>query len=107
MRRRAFIMLLGGAAAWPLGARAQQGERVRRIGALHTLAADDPEAEVRQAAFLQGLQQSGWTVGRNIRIDTRWAAVGTDRIRRSVAELLVLGPDVILTQPAPRLWHLC
>ena len=73
MKRREFITLLGGAAAaWPLAARAQQRERMRRIGVLMTAAADDPEAQARIAAFLQGLQQLGWTVGRNVRIDTRW-----------------------------------
>ena len=73
MKRREFITLLGGAAAWPLAARAQQGERMRRIGVLMTSAADDPEGQARVAAFLQGLQQLGWTEGRNVRIDTRWA----------------------------------
>ena len=75
MRRREFISLLGGAAAaWPLAARAQQPERMRRIGVLMHLAADDPEGQTRHAAFLQGLQQAGWSAGRNVRIDTRWAA---------------------------------
>ena len=79
MRRREFITLLGGtAAAWPLAARAQQGERMRRIGVLMGLAADDPEAQARLAAFLQGLQQLGWTVGRNVRIEYRWGAVDAD-----------------------------
>ena len=74
MRRREFITLLGGAAAaWPLAARAQQGERMRRIGVLMHAAADDPEGQARIAAFLQGLQQLGWTDGRNVRIDYRWA----------------------------------
>ena len=73
MKRREFITLLGGAAAaWPLAARAQQRERMRRIGVLMSLAADDPEAQARIAAFLQGLQQLGWTDGRNVRIDYRW-----------------------------------
>ena len=80
MKRREFITLLGGAAAaWPLAARAQQPERVRRIGVLMTTAADDAEAQARIAAFLQGLQQLGWTDGRNVRIDTRWAAGDADR----------------------------
>jgi hypothetical protein len=69
MRRREFITLLGGAAAWPLAARAQQGERVRRIGALMSVAADDPEAPARVGAFSQGLAELGWTIGRNVRID--------------------------------------
>ena len=73
MRRRKFITLLGGAAAaWPLAARAQQGERMRRVGVLSSLAADDPEAAARNAAFLQTLQELGWTDGRNVRIDYRW-----------------------------------
>jgi putative tryptophan/tyrosine transport system substrate-binding protein len=96
MRRRDFITLLGGAAAaWPLTARAQQGERVRRIGVLMHLAADDPEGQARHAAFLQGLEQSGWSAGRNVRIDTRWGASEADR-RRYAAELVALAPDVIL-----------
>jgi putative tryptophan/tyrosine transport system substrate-binding protein len=96
VKRREFITLLGGAAAaWPLTARAQQGERVRRIGVLMHLAADDPEGQARHAAFLQGLEQSGWSAGRNVRIDTRWGASEADR-RRYAAELVALAPDVIL-----------
>ena len=79
MQRREFITLLGGAAAWPLAARAQQPERMRRIGVLMSLAADDPEAQARLAAFVQGLRELGWTEGRNVRIDTRWAAGNADR----------------------------
>jgi putative tryptophan/tyrosine transport system substrate-binding protein len=87
MKRREFITLLGGAAAaWPLGARAQ-GERMRRIGVLMTLAADDPQGQARIAAFLLGLQQLDWTDGRNVQIDTRWAAGNADDIRRYAAEL--------------------
>jgi ABC-type uncharacterized transport system substrate-binding protein len=98
MRRREFITLLGGgAAAWPLAASAQQAERVRRIGVLHTPAADDPEGQARNAAFLRGLAQFGWTDGGNVRIETRWAAGDADRIRRFVAELVTLAPDVIVT----------
>ena len=97
MKRRQFITLLGGATAWPLAARAQQPDRVRRIGVLHTPAADDPEGQVRNAAFLQGLKQFGWTDGGNVRIETRWAAGDADRIRRFVAELVMLAPDVIVT----------
>ncbi len=97
MRRREFITLLGGAAAaWPLAARAQQPERMRRIGVLMSLAADDPEGQARIAAFLQGLQQLGWTDGRNVRIDTRWGAGNADDIRKYAAELVALAPDVIL-----------
>src|SRR5262249_3682967 len=97
MKRREFITLLGGAAAWPLSARAQQGPGVRRIGVLHTTAADDPEGHARNAAFLQGLAQFGWTDGGNVRIETRWAAGDADRIRKFVAELVTLAPDVIVT----------
>ena len=97
MRRREFITLLGGAAAaWPLAARAQQSERVRRIGVLMPIAAANPEAPVRIAAFLQGMAQLGWTDGRNVRIEYRWGAGDPDRIRKSVAELIELVPDVIL-----------
>jgi putative tryptophan/tyrosine transport system substrate-binding protein len=96
MRRREFITLLGGAAAaWPVAARAQQ-QRMRRIGVLSALAADDPESMARIAAFLQGLQELGWSVGGNVRIDYRWGASDADRARRSTAELVALVPDVIL-----------
>jgi ABC-type uncharacterized transport system substrate-binding protein len=101
MRRREFITLLGGAATWPLAARAQQGERMRRIGVLLPAAADDPEFQARMAAFHQGLQQSGWTIGRNARIDTRWATTtSAAEIRRHAAELAALAPDVILAHGA-------
>ena len=100
-RRREFITLIGGAAAWPLAVRAQQGERVRRVGVLMNLAADDPEGQTRIVAFVQGLQQSGWTDGRNIRIDTRWAAGDADRYHRYAEELLALAPDVILASATP------
>ena len=94
--RRELLAALGGAAAaWPLAARAQQRGRVRRIGALMALAADDPDASVRVAAFAQGLQELGWTVGENVRIDYRWAPSEADRIRYA-AELVALMPDVIL-----------
>jgi putative tryptophan/tyrosine transport system substrate-binding protein len=97
MKRRAFITLLGGAAAtWPLAARAQQGERMRRIGVLMPSAADDAEYQARMTAFLQGLAQLGWLDGRNVRIDTRWAVADADRIRKYAAELVALAPDVIL-----------
>jgi putative ABC transport system substrate-binding protein len=95
MMRRELIMWLAGAAAWPVAARAQ-AERMRRLGVLMPLGADDPEAQRRFAAFAQGLQQSGWTVGRNLRIDMRWAAGDPERIRRYVAELIALEPDAIL-----------
>ncbi len=97
MKRREFITFLGGAAAaWPLAARAQQRERMRRIGVLMTLAADDPEGQARLTAFVQGLQELGWTDGRNVRIDYRWAAGDAERARRYAAELVALAPDVIL-----------
>ena len=104
MRRREFIGLLGGAAAaWPLAARAQQGERMRRIGVLTNLVADDPEAQARVGAFLQGLQEFGWAVGRNMRIEYRWGAGDADRTRGYAAELVALAPDVILTSGASAL----
>jgi putative tryptophan/tyrosine transport system substrate-binding protein len=96
MRRRDFITLLGGAAAWPLAAHAQQPTRMRRIGVLVGLASDDPVGQARLAAFLQGLQEWGWSVGRNVQIDYRWRASDGDRVRRLAAELLALAPEVIL-----------
>jgi len=103
--RRGFITLLGGAATWPLAARAQQGERVRRIGVLMHLAADDPEGQARFTSFLQGLQQLGWTDGRNVRIDARWGANNADR-GRYAAELVALAPDVILASTTPAMMAL-
>jgi putative ABC transport system substrate-binding protein len=97
VKRREFITLLGGAAAaGPLAARAQQAERMQRIGVLMNLAADDAEGQGRVAAFQQALQQLGWTDGRNVRIDYRWAAGDTGRFRRYAEELLALAPDVVL-----------
>src|SRR5215510_8024978 len=95
-RRRHFITLVGGAAAWPLAARAQQGERVRRIGALMSVATDDPEAPARVGAFSQGLAELGWTIGRNVRIDYRWHAGDADTARKYAVELVALAPDVVL-----------
>ena len=86
MKRREFITLLGGAAAWPLAARAQQSERMRRIGILLPATADNLEFQARVGAFLQGLQQSGWRIGRNVQIDTRWATAKAAEIRRHAAE---------------------
>jgi putative tryptophan/tyrosine transport system substrate-binding protein len=95
MRRREFLCALGGAAAaWPLSARAQQAEHIRRIGVLMSLAADDAEGQARLAAFTQALKQLGWSDGGNLRIETRWATA--DDIRRHAAELVALAPDVIL-----------
>ena len=96
MRRREFIAALGGAAAWPLFARAQQGEQMRRIGVLMNLSENDPEAQGLVAAFREGLAQLGWIDGRNVRIDYRWSAGDLDRIRRYAAELVALPPEVIL-----------
>jgi ABC-type uncharacterized transport system substrate-binding protein len=100
VRRRQCITLLGAAAAWPLCARAQQGERMRRIGILLPAAADDAEYQARVGAFLQALALLGWTVGRNVRIDTRWATANAADIRRHAAELAALAPDIILAHGA-------
>jgi putative ABC transport system substrate-binding protein len=103
MKRREFITLLGGAAAWPVAARAQQGERMRRIGVLMGFAEDNADAQALLAAFLQSLQQLGWTDGRNVRIDTRWGGGDAERHRRYAAELVTLTPDVILASSSPAL----
>ena len=100
MKRREFITLLGGAAAWPLAARAQQPDRMRRIGVFMNLASDDAEGQARNAAFLQGLQEAGWAVGRNVRIEYRWGAGDAELFRRYAAELVALAPDVILASGA-------
>jgi len=99
MKRREFITLLGGAAAWPLAARAQQG--VRRIGIMMNLVADDSEGQARVAAFLQGLQETGWVVGRNAQIDIRWGMGDPERIRKNATELVSLTPDVIFATTFP------
>jgi putative ABC transport system substrate-binding protein len=97
MKRREFITLLGSAAAaWPLAARAQQSERVRRVGVLVPAAAGDPVFQARVGAFLQGLAVLGWSIGRNLRVDARWAITDAAEIRRNAAELVALAPDVIL-----------
>jgi putative ABC transport system substrate-binding protein len=102
MRRREFIALLGGAAAWPLAARAQQGERVRRIGALIGGAAEtDPESRARVAALREGLAQHGWSEGRNLRIDYRWAGTDPERIRAFATELVATMPDAIFANSTP------
>jgi putative ABC transport system substrate-binding protein len=101
LRRREFIALAGGAVAIaPLAVRAQQQERMRLIGVLLPATADDVDSQVRIAAFHQGLQQSGWTIGGNVRIDTRWATTDAAEIRRHAAELAALAPDVILAHAA-------
>ena len=98
MKRREFIAALGGAAAWPLAAHSQQPDRTRRIGMLTAGAAmDDPDTQARNAALLQALQQLGWTVGRNLRIDYRAGLGDADILRKYAAELVALAPDVILT----------
>ena len=103
MQRRQFIALLGGAATWPLAARAQQGERMRRIGVLLPASADDARFQTFVGAFLQELQSLGWSIGRNVRIDTRWATANAAAIRRQAAELVALTPDVILAHGASTL----
>src|SRR5512133_2263506 len=89
-RRKFLALLFGGAATWPLGARAQQRERMRRIGVLMNQAADDPEGQARLVAFVQGLQQLGWTDRRNVHIDTRWTAGDAERMRKYAAEFAAL-----------------
>ena len=102
MKRREFITLLGGAAAaWPLAVRAQQREKMRRVGVLMSLAADDPEVLARVTAFAQGLQELGWRIGRDVRIDYRWAAADAASFHRHAQELLTLTPDVIIAAASP------
>jgi putative ABC transport system substrate-binding protein len=102
LRRRDLIALIGGAAAWPMAARAQQGERMRRIGVLMPLAADDPIGQARITALREGLEKLGWTEGRNIRIDIRWTTTGdVESMRRFAKELVALQPDLIVTQSTP------
>jgi putative ABC transport system substrate-binding protein len=98
VRRREFIAGLGGAAAWPLTASAQQAQRMRRIGVLMNLAADDPESVARIAAFAQGLAELGWTIGRNVQVEIRWAVGDPERYRRYAKELVALAPDVVVAQ---------
>ena len=99
-RRKLIVAFSGAAAAWPLAARTQQGERMRRIGVLLPFSADDAESQVRMGAFLQTLALSGWTIGRNLRIDIRWVGINADDIRKHAAELAALTPDVILAHGA-------
>jgi putative ABC transport system substrate-binding protein len=101
MRRREFITLVGAAAVWPSAVRAQQPDRTRRIGVLSALPANDPEGQARVAAFLQGLQELGWSVGRNVIIDIRWSTGNSADTRKYAAELVALAPDVILAEGSP------
>jgi putative tryptophan/tyrosine transport system substrate-binding protein len=102
MRRRDFIALLGGtAAAWPVAARAQNKDRIRRVGALLNGAVDDPLYQVRIDAFVQSLQQLGWIDGRNMRIEIRWVPADAELFRRYAAELIALAPDVLLAHSSP------
>jgi ABC transporter substrate binding protein len=101
MKRREFITLLGGAAVWPLVARAQPSERVRRIGALIGAPESDPESQARVAAFREGLEQRGWSEGRNLRVDYRWAGIDPGRIRGFAAELVATAPEVIFAHSTP------
>ena len=103
MRRREFISFLGGATAWPIAAHAQQGGQMRRIGVLMAISADDAEAQARIAAFVQGLQQLGWTVGKDVRVDYRLAGIDADTLRKYATELVTVAPDVILVQSSSAL----
>jgi len=96
MKRRNFMSLLGGAAAWPFAARAQQPEPMRRVGVLMQIAEGDAESKIQVAEFLRELHELGWVVGRNVKLDTRWAGGDSDRIRKYAAELVALAPDVVL-----------
>jgi putative ABC transport system substrate-binding protein len=96
MRRREFITLVSGAAAWPLAAQAQQKEQMRRVGVLMHTTGGEPEAQARLAAFLQGLQEAGWSVGRNVQVDTRWSTGDLARLSKDAAQLVETRPDVVL-----------
>src|SRR5262249_8004626 len=99
--RRKFLATLGGTAAWPLAARAQQRERMRRVAVLMSVGADDAEGQSRVTAFAQGLQELGWSEGRNLRVEYRWAAGNADNIRKHAAELVAIKPDVIVGTGTP------
>ena len=101
IRRRKFLATLGGAAAWPLAARAQQGERMRRIGVLLSLEESDPEGKAQLSGFTQGLAELGWIQGRNLRMEVRWGGGDVDRIRTFAKDLVALQPDVIVAQGTP------
>ena len=96
MWRRDFLKLFGGAAMWPLPTLAQQSERIRRIGVLMAITAGDPQSQIRVVAFEQRLQQLGWTIGRNVRVDYRWSGGNADVARKYAAELIALGPDLVV-----------
>jgi putative ABC transport system substrate-binding protein len=102
MKRREFLGVLG-SAVWPLAARAQQTERMRRVGVLMHTTSDEPDAQAQMAAFLQGLQVAGWEVGRNLRIETRWSGGDPARLRKNAADLVALNPDVIMAGSGPTL----
>jgi len=107
VNRRSLITLLGAAAAaWPLAAHGQRGERVRRVGVLVNVAADDPMGQARVAAFVEGLRAAGWADGRNVRIDTRWVASDPNNYRKYAPELIALGPDVVLASTTAAVTHL-
>src|SRR5262245_31915673 len=97
MRRRQFLGILGGAAVWPVASKAQQAERVHRVGMLNIFGSEDPEGQARRAVFEQTLQQLGWTVGRDLKIETREVGSDLDRLRRYAAELVALAPDAIFS----------
>src|SRR5215831_2090426 len=99
--RREFITLLGGAAAWPPAARAQQAQQIRRIGVLMLYPENDPQGQLRATSFRQGLEKLGWSVGRNVQIDFQWGLGDADWIRSAAAQLLRLTPDVILANGSP------
>jgi putative ABC transport system substrate-binding protein len=107
MRRREFMALVGGATAgWPLVPRAQKPERMRRVGVLMSLPADDPQGQARLTAFLQGLQELGWSVGRNVIVDIRWSTGNSADTRKNAMELVALAPDVILANSSIA-WRPC
>ena len=106
MTRRDFIAMLGEAAVWPLAALPQQGEHMRRIGVLMNTMSNDPESQIRLAAFAESLQQLGWIVGQNVSIDTRWSAGNLENLRKHSVELVALGPDVIMANSSASVSHI-
>src|SRR3974390_3226200 len=107
MRRRDFIkVIVGSAATWPFAALAQHGEHMRRIGVLMNIMSDDPESQIRLAAFAHGLQQLGWIVGQNVSIDTRWGGGNLENLRKYSTELVALGPDVIMANSSACVSHI-